>query len=237
MSRANWNENHFYLALDTSGPVGFVAVARGGEVLARKRLEKRGRHASVLVPSVHEVLGDGGVDLQELSGVIVGEGPGSFTGVRVAAATAKGLVRGLNVPLWAISSLAGAALSDLGEVDDPVRYVLFDARGHRVYAACYVMRRAGLETLLPPCATDVEAVAGSAVPEGAIFAGDGARRHRRILESEGHPVVEEPLGDPSADALIRYMALHPTTTPVDRLDMWEPRYVKPSSAERAWTTA
>lgn len=237
MSMGGWRADGFYLALDTSGTAGYVAVAQGPDVLARVRLEQRGQHASHLVPAVDEVMEEGGVDLEEVSGIVVGEGPGSFTGVRVAAATAKGLARALEVPLWGVSSLAAGALADLGASDVAVRYVLFDARGHRVYAACYRLGDAGLETLLPPHATDVVAVVGDTVPRGAVFAGDGARRHHGILEAAGHRVADTPLGEPTADALVRFLALHPGTPPVDGLDTWEPRYVKASSAEREWTPA
>jgi tRNA threonylcarbamoyl adenosine modification protein YeaZ len=223
--------------MDTSGPVGHVAVARGRDVLARVRLERRGQHASRLVPAVHEVLEEGGVDVDEICGVVVGEGPGSFTGVRVAAATAKGLARARDIPLWGVSSLAAGALGDLGGTDARIRYVLFDARGTRVYAACYGLGEAGLETLLPPHASDLAAVAGGGVPQGAVFVGDGALRHRGILEGAGHPVAGPPLGEPTADGLLHFLTLHPDTPPVERLQTWEPRYVKASSAEREWTPA
>ena len=79
------------LAMDTSTALGTVAVACGREVLARAELGEQRTHASGLVPAIAEVLDEAGVDREELSGVVVGSGPGSFTGVRVAAATAKGL--------------------------------------------------------------------------------------------------------------------------------------------------
>jgi tRNA threonylcarbamoyladenosine biosynthesis protein TsaB len=66
--------------------------------------------------------------------VIVGAGPGSFTGVRVAAATARGLAHGLGVPLYAYSSLAAVAMET--GLDGNV-CALFDARRGEVYAACY----------------------------------------------------------------------------------------------------
>jgi len=222
----------FYLALDTSGPVGHVAVGRGPRVLARRRLEQKGRHASELLPAVNDALAEASVDLPELRGVVVGEGPGSFTGVRIAAATAKGIARALDVPLWAVSSLAAAAL---GEGDHGVRYVLFDARGDRVYAGCYSVGAAGIETLVAPYATELRELLGSDVPLGAAFAGDGAARHRYAIEAAGFEVLDEPAGEPSGDALLRFLSLHRELEPVTALETWEPHYVKASSAERTWT--
>ena len=236
MSDPAFREDAFYLALETSGPSGFVAVGRGGEVLARARMDRKGQHASRIIPSIRRVLEKGSVEPAELAGIVVGEGPGSFTGVRVAAATAKGLARGLDVPLWAVSSLAAGAVGDLGAGGAGVRYVLFDARAERVYAACYGVGSRGVETLLPPHADDLRTLLAGDVPAGAVFAGDGAERHRRVIESCGFRVVPPPVGDPSADALLYLLSLHPDTSPVGELATWEPRYVKASSAEREWVS-
>lgn len=232
------------LALDTSGSSGFVAVGEGARVLARARLDRKGQHASRLLPAIHRVLGEAGLEPGDLAGVVVGEGPGSFTGVRVAAATAKGLARGLGVPLWAVSSLAAGAVADLAVAPSGgdggavrghgVRYVLFDARGDRVYGACYGVGAAGVETILPPHAGDLRAVLASDLPPGVVFAGDGAQRHRGAIEGAGFGVLAEPAGQPTADALLYLRALHADMLPVPSLDTWEPRYVKASSAEREW---
>lgn len=235
MTTPSFRDDAFYLALDTSGPTGHVAVARGADVLARARMERQGKHAGRMISTVDAVLEEGGVDLAELAGIVVGEGPGSFTGVRVAAATAKGLARGLDVPLWGLSSLAAGAVGDLGAGGPGVRFILFDARADRVYAACYGVGSRGVETLLPPHASDLRTVLGGDVPAGALFAGDGAERHRRAIEGAGFGLLTSPVGDPTADALIYLLALHPDTPPVDSLELWEPRYVKASNAEREWT--
>jgi tRNA threonylcarbamoyladenosine biosynthesis protein TsaB len=247
------------LALDTSCPSGFVAVGDGRRVLARARLDRKGQHASRLLPAIHRVLQQAGTDASGLVGVVVGEGPGSFTGVRVAAATAKGLARGLGVPLFALSSLAAGAVADLAAAaaeaaeaegaaggtgagaqapahrdawpGASVRYVLFDARGDRVYAACYGVGTLGVETLIPPHAGDLRTLLAGDLPAGAVFAGDGAQRHRGAIEGAGYRVLAEPAGEPTADALLYLRALHADMLPVPSLETWEPRYVKASSAE------
>ena len=128
------NSDGVILAFDTSSAVGSVAVGRGGIVLAQQELEQQRKHASALIPAISTVLSEAGIDKSELDGIVVGEGPGSFTGGRVAAATAKGMAHALEVPLWPVSSLAAIALSVRGF---GIRYVLFDARKQRVYGACY----------------------------------------------------------------------------------------------------
>jgi tRNA threonylcarbamoyladenosine biosynthesis protein TsaB len=231
---ARFSAEGFYLALDTSGPVGHVAVSKGVDVLARARLERQGEHASHLLPAVSHTLDEAGVDVDELTGIAVGDGPGSFTGVRVAAATAKGLAAALRLPLWAISSLAAAALSEEALRHPAVRYVLFDARADRVYAACYGVGGAGVETLVAAHAGTLREVLAGEVPPGAVFVGSGAERHRRAIEGAGFPVRGAPLGEPTGDALVRYLELHPDTRPVTSLPAWEPSYLKASNAEREW---
>lgn len=219
------------MALDTSGPFGSVAVGRRGKVLALVTLSERQQHASRLIPSIDEALHAAGVSRADITGIVVGEGPGSFTGVRVAAATAKGLAHALGIPLWAVSSLLGAALAGL---DDRVRYVLFDARGERVYGACYGIGTAGVQELVAPHGGTLRDVLAEEVPAGAVFLGDGAERHRAAIEGAGFQVASAP-PDTLAEGLLRYMLLHPDVAPVVDSSRWEPAYVRASSAERLWT--
>lgn len=222
-----------YLSLDTSGPVGSVVVSLGGDVLARGVMTRRAEHASGLLPLIDRVLDEGGVDRHELGGLLVGEGPGSFTGVRVAAATIKGLSRALDIPVWAISSLAAAALAvDCGAI----RYVLFDARAERVYGACYGVGRVGLKIFVAPHAGELRDILDSDVPAGAVFVGDAAERHAAVIEGAGFVVVHATPEVSLADGLIRYLQLKPDALPVEEIAKWEPQYVRASSAERLWTT-
>lgn len=103
--------NGLILAFDTSGPVGSVALAGGRETLGSRFLLHQSRHASALIPAVSSLLGEAEASPADLTGLVVGAGPGSFTGVRVAAATAKGLAAALGIPVWAVSSLLAAAAS------------------------------------------------------------------------------------------------------------------------------
>jgi tRNA threonylcarbamoyl adenosine modification protein YeaZ len=212
--------------------VGSPRGASGAEILSSVLIEERLEQAARLVPAIDEALRAAGVARTSLAGVLVGEGPGSFTGVRVAAATAKGLAHALELPLRAVSSLAAAALAhDAG----PVRYVLFDARGDRVYGACYGVGSAGVRELVPPHpGTLRDALAGD-VPAGAVFVGDGARRHRAAIEGAGYPVGPGVGARSLAEGLLGWLALSPEASPVSDASAWEPSYVRASSAEPRWS--
>ena len=215
--------NGMLLAFDTSSAVGSVAVGREGVVLAHAELEQQRKHASALVPAVGAVLLEAGIDKSELDGIIVGEGPGSFTGVRVAAATAKGMAHALGLPLWPVSSLAATALSVSGH---GIRYVLFDARKQRVYGACYGVGKMSVETLVSPHAGTLREVLASKIPRGTVFFGEGSCQHRIVIEGAGFEVQPFPVAYPGANGLLRYIKLHPKTPPVAAMRGWEPRYIR-----------
>ncbi len=83
-----WSAQGIYLALDTSTVLGSVCLAEGSRVIAERVIRGQGSHSSDLIPTIDGVLREAGADLSELAGLVVGAGPGSFTGVRVAAETA-----------------------------------------------------------------------------------------------------------------------------------------------------
>lgn len=266
-----WSAEGVYLALDTSTSVGSVCVGRGSRVVAESVILGQGSHSADLIPSIGGVLEEAGVDLSELSGLVVGAGPGSFTGVRVAAATVKGLAHVLDIPLWGVSSLeAGAAAvgaaavasaavdiptSDVPTVDLPAldtaaadasaaaldavaedelshpRYVLFDARGDRVYGACYRPTGGGLDVLIPPHSTTIgEVLSGDLAV--CVFAGDGAQKHADEIRGAGFTVLPAPLGMPTAAGLLRVVAASPLGEPIEDVARWQPEYLRSSSAER-----
>jgi tRNA threonylcarbamoyladenosine biosynthesis protein TsaB len=251
-----WSAEKVYLALDTSTSHGSVCVGMGRRVVAGRAIHGQGSHSSDLIPTIGGVLQEAGVDLSELDGLVVGAGPGSFTGVRVAAATAKGLAHALDIPLWAVSSLeAGAAAvdideaepsPDIGEASHPAgwseralseeerawpRYVLFDARSDRVYGACYGPAESGFEVLIPPHSTTIGAVLSEGLPF-SVFAGDGAQKHAEEIRGAGFTLLPAPLGMPTAAGLFRVIADSPSREPVEDVALWQPDYLRSSSAER-----
>jgi tRNA threonylcarbamoyladenosine biosynthesis protein TsaB len=218
------------LALDTSTPVGSVAVGRGERLLAEVVMGVAVRHAEALLPAIEFALRQAGLEPAALSGIVVAGGPGSFTGVRIAGAAAKGLARALDVPLYVYSGLlslaAGAAASDR-----PV-CALFDARREEVYAAAYQFAADGPPTvLLEPAARPLEAVVEALAPGAPLFVGDGALKHRARLEAGGGRVAPAHLAVPRAAALLWLAGVDPAGRLQDRA-AWEPAYLRPSGAER-----
>jgi tRNA threonylcarbamoyladenosine biosynthesis protein TsaB len=91
--------NNYMLHLDTSGPDGFVALSDGAELLAHERLTDPKNYAATLHPTMAAMLDGRGLTMAELSAVSVVGGPGSYTGLRIALATAKGICYAVDKPL------------------------------------------------------------------------------------------------------------------------------------------
>ena len=213
------------LAIDTSTSLGSVAVTREGVIVAEVTLGIATRHAETLLPAIDFALRAGDMRKELLDSIVVGAGPGSFTGVRIAAATAKALVHVLGIPLRAHSSLQAAAVA-AGQQDRAV-CVLFDARRAEAFAGCWQLRDfACAETLLAPIADTVDAIVARIQPHDPLYIGDGATRNRARIEAAGGTVAPEHIGAARARGLVQLTLAQPETGVVAEPARWEPDYVR-----------
>ena len=219
----------FDLAIETSTSVGSVALGGAKELRAEITLGASVKHAEALLPAVQQLLKSCSARPSDLGRVVVGGGPGSFTGLRIAAATAKGLVHALDVPLFAYSGLLCAAAST-GLRDQPV-CALFDARRSEVYAACYRLG-AEIETLLEPAVLHIDELMSLLRPASVVFAGEGAVKHEDRLRERGGVVLPAEAGVPRASRLLSLTQEYPELGRVADAARWEPEYLRGSSAER-----
>ncbi|HEX7091377.1 MAG TPA: tRNA (adenosine(37)-N6)-threonylcarbamoyltransferase complex dimerization subunit type 1 TsaB [Longimicrobiales bacterium] len=220
-----------YLAIDTSTSLGSAAVGRGDRLLAEVTVGVHARHSESLLPAIDFALRSAGITAAELAAVVVGGGPGSFTGVRVAGATAKGLVRALGIPLFAYSGLLAVA-AGAGAGGAPV-CALFDARRGEVYAACYRFPdEGGIETLLVPQAAALPNVLERLAAPAPLYAGDGALRYRAAIEAAGGRVAPPYLAVPRAAALLWLADAAPDAGRVETPADWEPEYLRSAGAAR-----
>jgi tRNA threonylcarbamoyladenosine biosynthesis protein TsaB len=217
------------LAFDTATRLASIAVGTATSVAAEVTLGVTSRHSQNLLPAIDWALRQAGVTKDDITGIVIGAGPGSFTGVRIAAATAKGLVHALGVPLYAHSTLLAIA-STAAQREQPVCAVL-DARRGEVYAACYRFPGLGApETLLAPSATTVENLLRDVAGLRPLFVGEGALRYRAEFEPWG-AVAPPHLGLPRAAALL-WLSGAAGTPPVENAARWEPSYLRESGAHR-----
>lgn len=142
-----------FLALDTSNQYCSIAVQAHGKILARHELSEQ-KHSAMILPMVRELLANADVTLDDLDAIVVGVGPGGFTGVRLAVAVAQGLAFAMNKPVLAHSSLEAMAVAAFvqGALDVIVG---MDARMKQVYWAHYQFIDGQLHTRTAPSLDDV----------------------------------------------------------------------------------
>ncbi|HEX7119932.1 MAG TPA: tRNA (adenosine(37)-N6)-threonylcarbamoyltransferase complex dimerization subunit type 1 TsaB [Longimicrobiales bacterium] len=220
-----------YLAIDTSTALGSVAVGRGAGLLAEVVVGVSTKHSESLLPAIDFVLHAAGIEAAALGGIVVAGGPGSFTGVRVAGATAKGFARALDVPLFAYSGLLALA-AGTGAGAAPV-CALFDARRGEVYAGCWRFPGDGaVEVVMGPRAASVEDVVRELAPEAPRYVGEGALRYRGRIEAAGGRVAPAHQAVPRAGALLWLADVAPGLGAVAEPRSWEPEYLRAAGAER-----
>lgn len=220
-----------YLAIETSTPLGSVAIGNGTNVLAEMALGTQTRHSEELLPAIDFIMRAAKVQRSDLTRVIVGGGPGSFTGLRIAAATAKAMATALGIPLFAYSGLA--ALAAGAAVTDRIVCALFDARRGEVYGACYRFSdAAGMETIMEPAPRRLADMLPEMDIAATIFLGDGALRNADLLDAAGAHIAPAFFATPRAAALLWLSDNLPDAGRVEHPAQWEPIYLRDSGAER-----
>ena len=188
------------LAFDSSTNDVTVAVARAGEgatreILAEISVPSRGA-SEALLPAAHAALGLAGTRLDEVGRILVGVGPGTFTGIRIAAAAARSLALATGAPLSKGSTLAALAAPALASTEGSDVLAVIDARRRQVFVQRFRSSGDRGEIL---CAAP-----GELDIEGAtLVVGDGAVRYREVLSELGHiPDDASPLHRVTATGLV-----------------------------------
>ncbi|HEY0026027.1 MAG TPA: tRNA (adenosine(37)-N6)-threonylcarbamoyltransferase complex dimerization subunit type 1 TsaB [Longimicrobium sp.] len=223
------------LALDSSGRSAYVAVEVDGRVVAEEIVSAQANASSALLPAVDRAVAAAGLRPADVAAVVCGGGPGSFTGLRIAAATAKGIVRALGVPLYAYSGLMAAAAAH--RVDERPVCALFDARNREVYAGCWSFGDDSVrEELLAVAALGIDELVQRLRGVPVRFVGDGAALHRDALVAEfGGDAVD--VEDRSlARGLLWLARAAPEAGRVADAAAWEPEYVRAAGVERIAAT-
>jgi tRNA threonylcarbamoyladenosine biosynthesis protein TsaB len=174
------------LALDTSTNACSVAVQFGDRRAARHAIAPR-EHSRLLIPMISEVLAESGVELGELDAIVLGNGPGSFIGVRIAASVAQGMAFGSGLHIVPVSSLAAVAAEAFAVSSAERLLVAQDAHREEVYLAAFERGDGGLPVarggpVLHPVAP-IERLGGIRAEAGARWraAGAGWRRYPELL--------------------------------------------------------
>jgi tRNA threonylcarbamoyladenosine biosynthesis protein TsaB len=221
-----------WLALDTATDRASLAIGSAGAVVAEEHVSGARRHAASLLPAVQDLLRRAGALLDDLEGIALSDGPGSFTGLRVGASVAKALVHARGMQLWTAPSLMVRA-AGAGGGGNLVLGVANALRGD-VYAAAYRFYPDRVVTELAPSVRRPAELVGSTLEPAAIV---GEAPAEILLELEtwiGRPVIGPPEGSPRAARLLDLLGQPGGAVRVEAVRDWEPAYGRPAEAQARW---
>ena len=144
------------LGLDSSGLVASVAVVEDDVLLGEFTVNYKKTHSQTLLPMLDELAKMIELDLDTLDAIAIAAGPGSFTGLRIGSATAKGLGLALDKPLISVPTVDALAYNLYGHRD--IICPLMDARRNQTYTGLYEFTADGMNILVESCAVGIEEI-------------------------------------------------------------------------------
>lgn len=224
-----------WLAIDTATEIASVAAGRPPAAQSGAHVQGARRHAAEIIRLVDFALSRLGIRPGDLEGIVVGDGPGSFTGLRIGWAAAKGLAQEAGLELRAIPSLmAAAAGAGLKLGAEPVA-ACFDALRGQVYGALYAFHPDRVETLVAPTVLTVPELARVAPVRPRIAVGDGAVRYSaEVAHWTGAAAVSLDSLPPAATLHLALLERTGAARVIEDPAMAEPVYGRPAEAQAKW---
>ena len=169
------------LAIESSGLVASAAIATETALLAEYTVNFKKTHSQTLLPMVEEIISMLGIELKEIDAIAVSAGPGSFTGLRIGSATAKGLGLALNKPIIPVPTTQGIAANVYGA--EGILCPLMDAKRNQVYTGLYRYNKNGFEIVEDQMAVLIEEIIEKVnqLGEPVTYLGDGVEVFSPVL--------------------------------------------------------
>ncbi|MBM7616788.1 tRNA threonylcarbamoyl adenosine modification protein YeaZ [Weissella uvarum] len=224
------------IAFDTSNQALSVAIFEDEQLLAQREANVARNHSTQLMPFIDELVQGVGWRPQDLTRVVVSQGPGSYTGLRIGVTTAKTLAFTLKIALAGVSSLA--LLASNADQTEALIVPMMDARNHNIYAGAYQWRQGHLENVLADAHTNVAALLEQLgqVQNAIVFAGEYAPFKTDILDAfPDARFVTDTL--PHAAHLPNLVDPKQVLTNMDDIHRFVPNYHRLSQAEADWAKA
>ncbi|MBQ9091139.1 MAG: tRNA (adenosine(37)-N6)-threonylcarbamoyltransferase complex dimerization subunit type 1 TsaB [Anaerotignum sp.] len=170
------------LGIDTTGQTASAALVEEDKLIAEFTLNYKLTHSQTIMPMIAEIMERSETDKASIDCIACAAGPGSFTGLRIGAATAKGFALALDKPLVAVPTLDALAYNmfETNKIICPI----MDARRNQVYAAFYMWENGKMLRLTDHMAESIDRIIEIAeiLEQDVIFLGDGVPVHREKLE-------------------------------------------------------
>lgn len=223
------------LALDSSGMVASVAVVEEEQVLAEYTMNYKKTHSQTLLPMLDEIVKQIELDLNIIDAIAVAAGPGSFTGLRIGSATAKGLGLALDKPIIPVPTVDGLAYNLYGV--ESLICPLMDARRNQVYTGLYTFEDGRMIKVMPQEATGITDIIDRINKENkqVIFLGDGVPVYKETIEAQlqvSYYFAPAHLARQRASAVGVLAEIYYKEGQVENAGDHKPEYLRLSQAER-----
>ena len=223
------------LAIESSGLVASVALLTEDKLIGEYTTNFKKTHSQTLLPMLDEVVRMTGISLDSVDAIVISGGPGSFTGLRIGAATAKGLGLALDKPLVNVPTVDAMAYNLYGT--DQIICPIMDARRQQVYTGLYTFEGDDFRVLCQEKAVGIEEIVQeiNAMGKPVVFLGDGVPVHKTYIEEHIQvPCSFAPphLNAQRAGALAALGKLYFEAGRLETADEHVPEYLRLSQAER-----
>ena len=227
------------LAIDSSGLVATVAIVQGDELIAEYTINYKKTHSQTLLPMLDEVKKMIELDLSSIDAIAVAAGPGSFTGLRIGSATAKGLGMALNKPLIGIPTVDGLAFNLYGV--EKIICPIMDARRSQVYTGIYTFERKDdkyvLKVLKEQCAVPMEEMIAclNEIGKEVVYLGDGVPVFKEMIAEKmqvPYSFAPAQMNRQRAASVAVLAAEYYAQGKIQTAAEHEPEYLRMSQAER-----
>lgn len=223
------------LALESSGLVASVAVWEDRKIIGEFSTNFKKTHSQTLLPMLDKVVQMLELKLEEIDAIAVSKGPGSFTGLRIGSATAKGLGLALDKPLIGVPTVDALAYNLYGT--KRLICPMMDARRAQVYTGLYTFEGGQFKIVCPQKACSLEEIAEqiNALGKETILLGDGVPVYEKMIKDMLHvPYSMAPahLAYQRAGALASLAAIYFEEGKTETAKAFKPDYLRVSQAER-----
>lgn len=216
------------LNIETSTTCCSAAITIDGKPVASVEQLANANHASQLPVFIQQLLHEANVNDWHLDAVALSQGPGSYTGLRIGASTAKGICYGLNIPLIPVDTLQVLCASVPSGVlpDNALLCPMLDARRMEVYAALYQQQGTQLSTIseVQAMIIDADAFAQTLAQQPIYFFGNGAAKCQSVITHPNAHFVDNVV--PQAQCMGLLAEMQHNSLDVKQMAYYEPFYLK-----------
>lgn len=223
------------LAIESSSMVASIAVVTDDVLTAEYTINHKKTHSQTLLPMIDEVCKMAEVDMSTVDAIAIAGGPGSYTGLRIGSATAKGFGLALNKPIINVPTMDAMAYNLFSS--QFIVCPIMDARRQQVYTGIYRFEGTEMKTVKPQCIMMIQDLIKELDEIGSpvIFLGDGVFVDMEIIDKEmktEHIYAPASMNSPKASSVAALASIYYKDGKVETAAEHKPDYLRLSQAER-----